>query len=256
MRITRSIIPNLFTLANLFSGFSAIVAISEGDINKAGMFIVLAGLFDVLDGTMARLTKSTSELGVELDSLCDAVSFGVAPSFLLYKTILFTLGPIGIFIASLPALAGVYRLARFNVQLAGFEDKLYFTGMPIPSGALTLVSYGIFIAPSGILPKELYVIITSAIIAIVALAMISTIKFDNLPRPTISSFKERPIIFILALIGLGIVIVSKGEYLFYVMSAYIAWGMIRGLLQLIGNRVQQDQERDTLEDPDEHPFDM
>lgn len=256
MRITRSIIPNLFTLANLFSGFSAIIAISEGDISKAGMFIVLAGLFDVLDGTMARLTKSTSELGVELDSLCDAVSFGVAPSFLLYKTILFTLGPMGILIASLSALAGVYRLARFNVQLAGFEDKLYFTGMPIPSGALTLVSYGIFIAPSGIIPIQFLIPFTSLIIIIVALSMISTVKFDNLPRPTIASFKERPIIFIIALIALGIIIYSKGEYLFFVMASYIAWGMIRGLIMLIGNRVNGDQERDTLEDPDEHPFDL
>ena len=256
MRITRSIIPNLFTLANLFSGFSAIIAISEGDISKAGMFIVLAGLFDVLDGTMARLTKSTSELGVELDSLCDAVSFGVAPSFLLYKTILFTLGPTGILIASLSALAGVYRLARFNVQLAGFEDKLYFTGMPIPSGALTLVSYGIFIAPSGIIPAQALIPITSLIIIIVALAMISTVKFDNLPRPTIGSFKERPIIFMLALIALGIIVYSKGEYLFYVMSLYISWGMVRGLMMLIGNKVNGDQERDTLEDPDEHPFDL
>jgi len=256
MRITRSIIPNLFTLANLFSGFSAIIAISEGDLNKAGMFIVLAGLFDVLDGTMARLTKSTSELGVELDSLCDAVSFGVAPSFLLYKTILFTLGPIGILIASLSALAGVYRLARFNVQLAGFEDKLFFTGMPIPSGALTLVSYGLFIAPSGIIPTEALIPVTSIIIMIVALAMISTVKFDNLPRPTLGSLKERPIMFVLAMIAFAVSVYSKGEYLFYVMALYISWGMIRGLIMLIGNRVNVDQERDTLEDPDDHPFDI
>jgi len=256
MRITRSIIPNLFTLANLFSGFSAIIAISEGDLNKAGMFIVLAGLFDVLDGTMARLTKSTSELGVELDSLCDAVSFGVAPSFLLYKTILFTLGPTGILIASLSALAGVYRLARFNVQLAGFEDKLYFTGMPIPSGALTLVSYGLFIAPSGIIPIEALIPVTSIIIMIVALAMISTVKFDNLPRPTLGSLKERPFMFVLAMIAFAVSVYSKGEYLFYVMALYISWGLIRGLIMLIGNRVNVDQERDTLEDPDDHPFDI
>jgi len=256
MRITRSIIPNLFTLANLFSGFSAIVAISEADLQKAGMFIVLAGLFDVLDGTMARLTKSTSELGVELDSLCDAVSFGIAPSFLLYKTILFSLGPTGILIASLSALAGVYRLARFNVQLAGFEDKLYFTGMPIPSGALTLVSFGLFIAPSGIISHEILIPATSMLIIIVALAMISTVKFDNLPRPTIGSFKERPVIFVLALIAFAITVYSKGEYLFYVMAMYISWGLIRGLYMLIGHRVNADQERDTLEDPDDHPFDI
>jgi CDP-diacylglycerol--serine O-phosphatidyltransferase len=162
----------------------------------------------------------------------------------------------GILIASLSALAGVYRLARFNVQLAGFEDKLYFTGMPIPSGALTLFSYGIFIAPSGIIPPNLLIPITSLIIIIVSLGMISTVKFDNLPRPTIGSFKARPVIFILGLLAFAISVYSKGEYLFYVMALYILWGMIRGLILMIGDRVNGDQERDTLEDPDEHPFDI
>ncbi|MFM8839749.1 MAG: CDP-diacylglycerol--serine O-phosphatidyltransferase [bacterium] len=256
MRITRSIIPNLFTLANLFSGFSAIVAISEHDLNRAGLFIVLAGLFDVLDGTMARLTKSTSELGVELDSLCDAVSFGIAPSFLLYSTIFHEMGPTGVLISSLSALAGVYRLARFNVQLAGFEDKLYFSGMPIPSGALTLVSYGLFIAPSGIIPHEYLIPITSLLICIVSLAMISTIKFDNIPRPTINSFKERPVIFILGLIAFMITVFSKGQYLFYVMSGYLLLGFVRAGIGFISKPLITDEERDTLEDPDENPFDL
>ncbi|MGA1249139.1 MAG: CDP-diacylglycerol--serine O-phosphatidyltransferase [Candidatus Kapaibacteriota bacterium] len=256
MRITRSIIPNLFTLANLFSGFSAIVAISEGDLQRAGMFILFAGMFDVLDGTMARLTRSTSELGVELDSLCDAVSFGVAPSFLLYSTVLNVMGPIGVLIASLSALAGVYRLARFNVQLAGFEDKLYFSGMPIPSGALILVSYGIFIVPSGLIAPDYVLITTTCIVIIVALAMISTIKFDNIPKPTIASFKERPLIFILGLLAFALTIYSKGAYLFYVMCGYMLLGMIRALIFMIGKKVTQDEEGDTLEDPDENPFDL
>lgn len=256
MRITRSIIPNLFTLANLFSGFSAIISISEGDMQRAGMFIVFAGLFDVLDGAMARLTRSTSELGVELDSLCDAVSFGVAPSFLMYSTILHVLGQTGVLIASLSALAGVYRLARFNVQLSGFEDKLYFSGMPIPSGALILVSYGIFIAPSGIIPHEYLVSVTSGLVIIVALAMISTIKFDNIPKPSMSSFRERPFIFIIGIIAFSITIYTKGAALFYVMCGYLLLGIGRAGYGLIGQRVHQDQESDTLEDPDDNPFDM
>ncbi|MFM8438896.1 MAG: CDP-alcohol phosphatidyltransferase family protein, partial [Candidatus Kapaibacterium sp.] len=81
-RRTRSVIPNLFTLANLFCGFSAIVAYAHGDFSHGTSLIFAAGVFDMLDGVMARLTRSASELGVELDSLCDAVSFGVAPSFL------------------------------------------------------------------------------------------------------------------------------------------------------------------------------
>jgi len=256
MRITRSIIPNLFTLANLFSGFSAIVAISEDDLQRAGMFIFFAGLFDVLDGTMARLTRSTSELGVELDSLCDAVSFGIAPSFLLYSTVFHSLGPTGVLIASLSALAGVYRLARFNVQLVSFEDKLYFSGMPIPAGALTLVSFGIFVIPSGLIPESHVITVTTCLIILVALAMVSTVKFDNIPRPSISSFKERPIIFILGILAFALSVYSQGAYLFYAMCGYMLLGLSRGIFALISKQVNQDEESDTLEDPDENPFDL
>ena len=125
MRFTRSIVPNLFTLMNVFMGFSAIIYIADGQLYKAGLFILLAGLFDALDGIIARLLKATSELGAELDSLCDAVSFGVAPAFMLYQAYFYQFNEYGILLASLPALAGVTRLARFNVMLTSFEDKLY-----------------------------------------------------------------------------------------------------------------------------------
>ena len=123
MRISRSIVPNLFTLANLFCGFSAIIAISDSKFYDAGLFILFAGIFDALDGFVARLTRSASPLGVQLDSLCDATSFGVAPSFLLYDVCLQHSHPFGILLASVPALAGVFRLARFNVEITSLEDK-------------------------------------------------------------------------------------------------------------------------------------
>ena len=255
MRITRSIIPNLFTLANLFSGFSAIIYIADGEFQKAGLFIAIAGIFDVLDGMMARLTKSTSELGVELDSLCDAVSFGVAPSFMLYKMVLFQLGPTGILLASLPALAGVYRLARFNVQLAGFEDKLFFSGMPIPSGALTLVSFMVLFLPSGHIPETSIIASTISISILVSFAMISTLKYDNLPRPSLQAIKSKPFLFAFTSIALILSIFTKGLFLFPSMVLYLISGVIRGLIALFHERTF-DAERDTLEDPDENPFDM
>jgi CDP-diacylglycerol--serine O-phosphatidyltransferase len=166
------------------------------------------------------------------------------------------LGQTGVLIASLSALAGVYRLARFNVQLSGFEDKLYFSGMPIPSGALILVSYGIFIAPSGLIPSEYVLLFTTILVIIVALAMISTIKFDNIPKPTISAFRERPVIFILGIIAFAITIYTKGEALFYVMCGYLLLGIARAGFGLIGRKVHPDEESDTLEDPDDNPFDL
>src|SRR5438067_7342303 len=112
---------------NLFCGFFAIVKASERTtpgIRSAAWLIVLGGLFDALDGVMARLTKSSSEFGVELDSLADIVTFGVAPSAILYKAFFFQYPGIGLLLAALPAICGAVRLARFNVQLVGF-DKDY-----------------------------------------------------------------------------------------------------------------------------------
>jgi CDP-diacylglycerol--serine O-phosphatidyltransferase len=144
----------LFTLANAFMGFTAIVHISQNRFWLGALFILAAGVFDMLDGLVARLTKSASEFGAMLDSMCDAVSFGVAPSFLLYVVHFSSMSEPGILIASLPALAGVIRLARFNVQMNGFEDKYYFTGMPIPGGAITIVSYVVFYHIPGLFPTQ------------------------------------------------------------------------------------------------------
>ncbi len=100
LRITPSIIPNLFTAMNMFCGFLSIVNASQGKFYYAAWLIVIASVFDALDGAMARLTNSSSELGVELDSLSDVVSFGAAPSFLIYATYLHQFNEIGILISS------------------------------------------------------------------------------------------------------------------------------------------------------------
>ncbi|MBL7999440.1 MAG: CDP-diacylglycerol--serine O-phosphatidyltransferase, partial [Candidatus Kapabacteria bacterium] len=181
IRITRSIIPNLFTLANLYCGFSAIIMFTGHDFVTGAFYIFFAGVFDSLDGYMARLTNSASELGVELDSLCDAVSFGVAPSFLLYQLHYSQYPQYGMLVASLPAMAGVYRLARFNTQLTSLEDKSYFSGMPIPSGALTIVTFAVYFVLPGNIPNAYLHSIVTFVTVVTSLAMISTIKYDNLP---------------------------------------------------------------------------
>lgn len=245
MRITRSIIPNLFTLANLFSGFSAITLIAHGDMSKAALFILLAGIFDALDGVVARLTKSASELGVELDSLCDAVSFGVAPSFMLYEIYFRHIGNIGLLLAALPALAGVYRLARFNAELTGLGDKEYFTGMPIPAGAITLVSFAVFFEPSGLLPQPGKDSFMPAIVAVfTSLAMISRAKFDNVPRFSIRSFRQRPVFLFCFAAAIIIGIWTKGVFVFPIMALYIAAGFIRHLVQIFSNGSDDEEDDD------------
>jgi CDP-diacylglycerol--serine O-phosphatidyltransferase len=140
MKITRAVVPSLFTVLNAFCGFLSILNSSQGKIEMAAWFIVLGGIFDSLDGIMARITRSSSQFGVELDSLSDVVTFGAAPSFMVYQAHLSTLGSLGVLMSSLPLVMGSIRLARFNVQLVGFE-KDYFKGLPIPAAAIALCAF-------------------------------------------------------------------------------------------------------------------
>ena len=140
LRFTPSVIPNLFTAMNMFCGFLSIVNTSQQKYFYAAWLIIIAAIFDALDGVMARLTNSSSELGVELDSLSDIISFGTAPAFLFYSLYLFQYEIWGILISSSLLIAGGFRLARFNIQLVGF-DKKFFKGLPIPTAAIVLTSF-------------------------------------------------------------------------------------------------------------------
>src|SRR5258707_1365475 len=106
MKVTRAVVPSLFTVLNIFCGFLSLLATTRGDFDTAAWFIIVAGVFDVLDGAMARITKSFSDFGVELDSLCDVVSFGVAPSFLVYNLSLHSLNGMGMLISAMPMVFG------------------------------------------------------------------------------------------------------------------------------------------------------
>lgn len=254
MRVTRSIVPNLFTLANLYCGFAAIIAATDGQPERCVVLILTAGIFDMLDGVVARLTRSTSEFGVELDSLCDAVSFGVAPSILLYSVYFHEMHQWGALLSSLPALAGVLRLARFNVQLTSMEDKMYFRGMPIPAGAFILASYVLFVHLGTDLPdtwKPTGILITTLL---TAAAMVSTIKYDNLPRPTMRSLRQRPVVFLVFLIGVIVSLATAGRAIFPFMMLYMIGGAIRHVVLFM--RTRTDDDNDTLEEPDLDPFEL
>lgn len=133
------ILPNLVTSGSLFSGFVAIIMASEGAWQTAAIAIFVSLLLDGLDGKVARLTKSTSNFGVEYDSLADVVAFGVAPAFLAYHFVLSDFGRLGWVAGFLYVCCGALRLARFNVQV-GSTDPRYFVGLPIPAAASTLAA--------------------------------------------------------------------------------------------------------------------
>ncbi|MEP7234563.1 MAG: CDP-diacylglycerol--serine O-phosphatidyltransferase [Ignavibacteriota bacterium] len=232
IQVTRSTIPSLFTVMNLFSGFVAIkTAFIDGDFEKAGWFIVLGAVFDTLDGFMARLTHSASEFGIELDSLADVVTFGVAPSAIVYKLYFYQFETIGILIAALPMICGALRLARFNVQLVGF-DKDYFKGLPIPSAALLIVSYVTFFftrgEPAFLSIKELNVLMFIVVIG-ASLMMVTTVKYETLPKPSLRAMKAEPAKFIVVFAAIILSIITKGSAIFPFFLLFILFGLFRSI---------------------------
>ncbi len=129
------LLPNLFTTANVAVGFYSIISTYAGHFVLAAWMIILGVLFDNLDGKIARLTNTQSNFGAEYDSLSDLVSFGIAPSFLLYSLVLNGFGRLGIIAAFLYVLTGALRLVRFNVQRTRVSD---FVGLPIPGAGLLI----------------------------------------------------------------------------------------------------------------------
>jgi len=229
-RLTPSVIPNLFTAMNMFCGFLSILSASEGNFNYAAWLIFIAAVFDALDGMVARLTNSSSELGVELDSLSDIVSFGAAPSFLLYKTYFYSMGTWGIIISALPLIAGGFRLARFNIQLIGFS-KSFFLGLPIPSSALTIAAF-VLAFYNDEFQKPIADFITPMIL-VLSFLMVSNIRYETLPKISLKSIKEKPFHFIFLIIALLLVVFMYKRGLFLVFVFMIVIGIFRHLYKLI-----------------------
>lgn len=169
-------LPNLFTSMNLILGFLAILAAAEGRTERACWAILLASIFDALDGRVARLTNTTSKFGVEYDSLCDLVSFGVAPAIMIYFASLQPYGRVGIVAAIIFAVCGALRLARFNV-MAEVLPKSYFQGLPIPMASITLCTSIFFAREMHYdLPRSPFLLVLTAALG---LLMVSTFKFPS-----------------------------------------------------------------------------
>lgn len=232
MKITRAVVPSLFTVLNMFCGFMSITYSSANDLATAAWLIILGAIFDSLDGVMARITKSSSAFGVEFDSLSDVVTFGAAPSFLMYQLHLHTLGGIGVLISSMPMIFGGIRLARFNVQLVGF-DKEYFRGLPIPSQAVTLCAFMLTYANQGGPVSGWRADVLAPMVVLLALLMVSTIKYDTFPKFSKRGIKEHPLKFVLFLLAGVLVVVTRGEALFAVLVFFIITGIIRWILKTI-----------------------
>ena len=169
--LSKRAIPNAFTLGNLYCGFLSIGYTMQGEIRNGAILILIAMMLDAMDGRIARILNVSNDMGKELDSLADIVTFGVASAFLIYSTLFYQFGMLGYYLAGIFPLFGAYRLARFNIKSTG-SDK-YFTGIPITAA-------GGIVALMTLLDTYINSYVSLIIYILLAILMVSTIKIPSL----------------------------------------------------------------------------
>jgi len=219
------ILPSLFTTANLFCGFYSIIASVKGDFYRAAVAILVATVFDALDGKVARFTRTTSRFGVEFDSLADLVSFGLAPAMLAFMWALMPYGRLGWLAAFLFVACGALRLARFNTQV-DVVDKRHFVGLPIP-GAASMVAIGLLLALDVEFPVERHLAVV-IILYTLSFLMVSTIPYFSFK--SLDPFKKRPFNSLVAALLILVVVAAEPHIMIFVlMLGYVLSGPV-GLL--------------------------
>ena len=170
------IIPSLLTMGNLLCGYVAVVRSLEGQFEWAALAVFIAALLDRLDGWVARLTGTSSEFGVQLDSLADVISFGLAPALMTYLWALAALPKPWSLAPFLYLAAGATRLARFNIQ-APSQDRRFFVGLPIPAAACVLAAT-VFYSPARVV-DEIAAILVSVLLSVLGLLMVSRLRYRS-----------------------------------------------------------------------------
>ncbi len=235
------LLPNLMTTAGLFAGFYAVIAGIQGEFVLGAIAILLAMIFDGLDGRIARMTNSCSAFGAEYDSLADMVSFGLAPALLMYQWILHDFGKLGWLVAFIYTVAAALRLARFNTQV-GVADKRYFQGLPSPAAAALLAGL-IWVVESNHLETGGEGVAALVLTAFAGVMMVSNIRF--------SSFKEFnlkgkvPFMTLLVIVLVFVIItLEPAMLLFIIFFTYAFSGPVVTLLTLKKTRALRQQQRD------------
>lgn len=243
------VLPNLFTTANLFCGFYSAIASMKGMYEIAAITILIAVVLDSLDGRIARITHTTSKFGGEYDSLCDLVTFGVAPAILFYNWSLLSYGKWGWLVAFLFVVCGALRLARFNVQI-GVIDSRFFNGLPIPGGASVLATGVILFYYLG---GEGRFSNWSMMIGVVAIAlfMVSSIKYYSFKD--LNYFSRKPFMSFVVIVVILVIVVAEPQIMLFTFAFGYSlsgpvWALFRfGHRLLIGFRARK------LQCPD-HPL--
>lgn len=248
LKKTLFLLPNMITLTSIFCGFDSIrtsaTAQSETDFYRAALLIVFAMFFDMLDGRVARATKTQSAFGLQIDSLADVVSFGVAPSLLVFQWQLQRLGTTGLVVAFLFTAAGAVRLARFNVLSMGDGGKpskpsKYIVGLPIPGAAGVLVA--IVLAnhsAGGLIGAPEYAVVMLGVTLVLSLFMVSTIRFRSFKEIRFNAMTAMLVTFVVLSSVFVSVKMQPAFVLLWLLGCYLFLGIAESLWQL-PNRLRQ-----------------
>jgi CDP-diacylglycerol--serine O-phosphatidyltransferase len=232
-----SLLPSLFTLANLFCGWSCVVYAMRGELDTAAPFIGVAMVLDILDGRIARMTGTASEFGVQLDSLADLVSFGMAPAVLTYAWGLAPLGRLGWAVGFLFVTAAALRLARFNIQKG--TDKRYFVGLASPAAG-AIVASTVFYYPAGLQGRpEAYLAVL--LLVVPALLMVSTIRFRSFKTIDIGIRRRYQTLIVLAAC-LALLVTYPHEVLLGLSYAYLVSAFVELALHKLHGREHETSE--------------
>lgn len=246
LKKTLFLLPNMITLASIFCGFDSMRlsarASGPDDFYRASILLVFAMLFDTLDGRVARLTKTQSAFGLQIDSIADVVSFGAAPALMVYQWSLRQAGTVGLVCSFLFLGAGAVRLARFNVLTMGeggapTKPGKYVLGLVIPGAAGILVSLVLANhAIGGDLSSARYVWPLAGLTVFLSCLMVSSIKFRSFKDIT---FNGRTIAFVLFIVASSTVVSMQTKPAFvltWLLCCYVALGLIETLIQMSRRR--------------------
>ena len=241
MRSIKGILPGIFTMGNLACGFGVII-ISGGAkyltgvertlrINEAVWLIILAAFFDILDGLVARFSKASSRFGVEIDSLADVISFGVAPAAIIINFSLISKGNWAWILAFVYLMAASFRLARYNMT-ANLEEKTNFLGMPVPAAAFTIVSFILFENEvlKGVNPEKFYIIL----VLVTSALMVSVIEFETMPKFDFTKSINRFKVLFLFITAFSMMI-NASLILFPLVAIYITFAIIKFVVNMFFN---------------------
>jgi len=225
------LLPSLFTTGGLFAGFYALIAAVQGRFELAAWALIAAAIFDMLDGRVARLLHAESDFGAQYDSLCDMLSFGIAPAVLVYLWALVPLHKAGWLAAFLVAACAALRLASFNVQL-DTQSKRYFNGLPTPAAAMLIATAVLFHEDNGMGPVPW---LWFGIAVTLAWLMVSRVPF--FAGKDVDLKKRHPAIILLGMLVLIVFIMADPPMNLFVLAlAYCIHGPMLGIREWIRNK--------------------